>query len=162
MRAGIAADGRCVLKERRRHPGALTCSAVAECWGWRWGRVHGEGFAGSSLRSLRKLWGVGAFALCERDFCCSLPRLAPARSRCRFVEAQEGSGPISIPIPIPLALGVWGSWGYAERVFVGARVFSRLLPCASFFLGAFRLPSQPVWEPPRGRFRDCETVAPPR
>jgi len=50
------------------HPGARTCFAMAECRGWRWGRVHGEGSAGSSLRSLRKLWEVGAFALCARGF----------------------------------------------------------------------------------------------
>jgi hypothetical protein len=31
------AHSRCVLKERRIPPGTLTCFAVAECWGWRWG-----------------------------------------------------------------------------------------------------------------------------
>ena len=31
------AHNRCVLKERRIHPGALTCFAVAEYRGWRWG-----------------------------------------------------------------------------------------------------------------------------
>jgi hypothetical protein len=37
--------------------------------------------AGSVLRSLRRLWGVRAFALCARGSCCSPPRLATDRSR---------------------------------------------------------------------------------
>jgi hypothetical protein len=37
--------------------------------------------AGTVLRSQRKLWGVGAFALCARFFWCSLPRLAADPSR---------------------------------------------------------------------------------
>ena len=35
--------------------------------------------------------GWGFRAACDGD-CCSPPRLAPARARCRFVEAQEASG----------------------------------------------------------------------
>ena len=159
------------------HPGALTCFAVAECRGWRWGRVHGEGSAGSVLRSQGSSGEDGAFARRARErfdrFLCSLRpdpaaaswrrRKAPARSRsrsrsrCRCRWRWE--------------YGVRGSWGSAERVFPEARVF-RLLPCASFVLGAFRLPSRPVWEPSEGdsgiakrsRHRDhlgCERFHPP-
>jgi hypothetical protein len=50
---------RCVLKERRIHPGALTCFAVAERRGWRLGLVGGGGSAGSILRSQGTLGPVG-------------------------------------------------------------------------------------------------------
>ena len=39
------------------------------------------GSAASGLRSLSRLWGGLAFALCARGLGCSPPRLAPARSR---------------------------------------------------------------------------------
>jgi hypothetical protein len=45
------AHNRSVLKDRRIHPGALTCFAVAECRGWRWGSVPRRGSAESVLHS---------------------------------------------------------------------------------------------------------------
>ena len=40
------ARNRSVLKERRILPGALTCFAVAEWRGWRWGSVPRQGLRG--------------------------------------------------------------------------------------------------------------------
>jgi hypothetical protein len=56
---------------------------------WRWGlRGIGPALAGNV--------GAGsAFALSrEGDQDVDVPMLAPARARCRFVEAQEGSGEV--------------------------------------------------------------------
>jgi len=78
------AHNRSVLKERRIHPGALTCFAVAECQGWRWGSVPRRGSAGPVLRSQVSSRGDGAFALRARErgvrFQCSL-RTDPAVAR---------------------------------------------------------------------------------
>ena len=80
------AHNRCVLKERRISPGALTCFAVAECWGWRRGLVGGGGSAGSVLRSQGTLGPVGllryrAGGIRVSTFLCSLrPEPAAARS----------------------------------------------------------------------------------
>ena len=73
---------RCVLKERRIHPGALTCFAVAERRGWRLGLVGGGGSAGSVLRSQGTLGPVGlsrgrARGIRMSTFLCSL-RTDPA------------------------------------------------------------------------------------
>ena len=46
---------------------------------WSWGC-----FAGSVLRSLRKLWGGWGFRAVREGVVGSPPRLAPARSRCRL------------------------------------------------------------------------------
>ena len=71
------AHNRCVLKERRIPPGALTCFAVAECQGWRLGLVGGGGSAGSVLRSQGTLGPAGLSRLRARGirmstFLCSL------------------------------------------------------------------------------------------
>ncbi|MEN9777719.1 MAG: hypothetical protein RJB04_1474 [Verrucomicrobiota bacterium] len=71
------AHNRCVLMERRIPPGALTCFAVAECWGWRLGLVGGGGSAGSVLRSQGTLGPVGlsrcrARGIRMSTFLCSL------------------------------------------------------------------------------------------
>ena len=76
------APNRSVLKERRIHPGALTCFAVAECRGWRWGSVPRRGSAGSVLRSQGTL-GPAKLSRCRArgirmsTFLCSL-RPGPA------------------------------------------------------------------------------------
>ena len=60
-----------------------------ESWGSRWGlRGIGPALAGNV--------GTGsAFALArEGDQDVDVPMLATARSRCRFVEAHEGSGEV--------------------------------------------------------------------
>ena len=74
-----------VLKERRIHPGALTCFAVAEWRGWRLGLVGGGGSAGSVLRSQGTLGPVGlsrgrARGIRVSTFLCSL-RTDPAAAR---------------------------------------------------------------------------------
>ena len=71
------AHNRCVLKERRITPGALTCFAVAECRGWRLGLVGGGGSAGSVLRSQGTSGRVGrsrcrATGIKMSTFLCSL------------------------------------------------------------------------------------------
>ena len=76
------AHNRSVLKERRITPGALTCFAVAECWGWRLGLVGGGGSAGSVLRSQGTLGPVElsrgrARGIKVSTFLCSL-RPGPA------------------------------------------------------------------------------------
>jgi hypothetical protein len=76
------AHNRSVLKERRIPPGALTCFAVAECRGWRWGSVPRRGSAGSVLRSQGTLGPVGlsrgrATGIRMSTFLCSL-RPGPA------------------------------------------------------------------------------------
>jgi hypothetical protein len=68
---------RSVLKERRITPGALTCFAVAECQGWRWGSVTRRGSAGSVLRSQGTLGPAGlsryrATGIKVSTFLCSL------------------------------------------------------------------------------------------
>ncbi len=71
------AHNRSVLKERRIPPGALTCFAVAECQGWRWGSVPRQGSAGSVLRSQGTL-GPARLSRCRATgirmstFLCSL------------------------------------------------------------------------------------------
>jgi hypothetical protein len=72
---------------------------VVESLGWRLGWVVGEGFAGPSLRALRRLWGGWGFRAVREGVVCSPPRLAPARSRCR--------------------LGVVRSWGWRLGWVVG-------------------------------------------
>ncbi len=70
----------------------------------RWGlRGIGPALAGNV--------GAGwAFALSrDGNQDVDVPMLAPARSRCRFVEAQEGSGPIPLPLSLALALGIRGA-----------------------------------------------------
>jgi hypothetical protein len=79
------AHNRCVLKERRIFPGALTCFAVAECWGGRNWLVGGGGSAGSVLRSQGTLGPVGlsrgrARGIRMSTFLCSL-RTEPAAAR---------------------------------------------------------------------------------
>jgi hypothetical protein len=80
------AHNRSVLKERRITPGALTCFAVAECWGWRLGLVGGGGSAGSVLRSQgtlgpAKLSRYRAKGIRMSTFLCLLrPDPAAARS----------------------------------------------------------------------------------
>jgi hypothetical protein len=59
------------------HPGARTCFAMAECWGWRLGLVGGGGSAGSVLRSQGTLGPVGlsrcrATGIRMSTFLCSL------------------------------------------------------------------------------------------
>jgi hypothetical protein len=71
------AHNRCVLKERRIPPGALTCFAVVECQGWRLGLVGGGGSAGSVLRSPGTLGPAGlsrcrATGIRMSTFLCSL------------------------------------------------------------------------------------------
>ena len=91
------AHNRCVLKERRIHPGALTCFAVAEYRGWRWGAVPRRGLRGTG--SLNR-FVVGA----PRDQSCArrerwdrLGFRAAARrgSGCRRSYARSG------PLPLP-------------------------------------------------------------
>ena len=76
------AHNRSVLKERRIPPGALTCFAVAEWLGWRWGSVPRWGSAGSVLRSQGTLGPAGlsrcrARGIRMSTFLCSL-RPGPA------------------------------------------------------------------------------------
>ena len=71
------AHNRSVLKERRIPPGALTCFAVAECWGWRLVLVGGGGSAESVLRSQGTLGPAGlsrcrARGIRMSTFLCSL------------------------------------------------------------------------------------------
>ena len=71
------AHNRSVLKERRITPGALTCFAVLECRGWRWGSVPRRGSAGSVLR-LQGTLGPAGLSRCRATrvrmstFLCSL------------------------------------------------------------------------------------------
>jgi hypothetical protein len=64
------------------------------------GWVAGGGFAGPSLRALRRLWGGWGSRAVREGVVGSPPRLAPARSRCRL-----GGG-----LVVGLALGVGRGW----------------------------------------------------
>ena len=80
---------------------------MAEWRGWRWGSVPRRGLRGIGPALAGNVGASWAFARPrEGDQGVDVPMLAPARSRCRFVEAQEGSGPIPIPIPLPLSLAL--------------------------------------------------------
>ena len=68
-------------------PGALTCFAVAECRGWRWGSVPRGGSAGPVLRSQGTLGPVGLSRFRARGvrvstFLCSLRPGPAAASVC--------------------------------------------------------------------------------
>ena len=76
---------RSALKERRIHPGALTCFAVAECWGWRLKISASTGLRGIGPALAGNVGAGSAFALArDGDQDVDVPMLAPARSRCRF------------------------------------------------------------------------------
>ena len=65
------------------------------CRGWRLGLVGGGGSAGSVLRAQGPL-GPGGLSRGRAmgGQGVDVPMLAADRSRCRFVEAQEGSGEV--------------------------------------------------------------------
>jgi|GEM_PF-4377365 len=76
---------RSVLKERRIHPGALTCFAVAECWGWRLRISASTGLRGIGPALAGNVGAGWAFARPrDGDQGVDVPMLAPARSRCRI------------------------------------------------------------------------------
>jgi len=83
------AHNRCVLKERRILPGALTCFAVAECWGWRRGHVVGGAPRDRSC-ARRERWGRLGFRAAARG-----------GSGCRRSYARSG------PVPLPHWRGEW-------------------------------------------------------
>ena len=95
------AHKRSVLKERRIPPGAITCFAVTECRGWRWGSVPRGGSAGTVLRS-QGTWRQARLSRCRAmgnrvsTFQCSLrPGPAPPSvfvgSAGPVLRTQEGS-----------------------------------------------------------------------
>ena len=60
--------------------------AGAECWGWRWGSVPRRGLRGNGPALAGNVGAGWAFALTrEGDQGVDVPKLAPARSRCRWV-----------------------------------------------------------------------------
>ena len=72
-----------VLKERRIHPGTLTCFAVADCQGWRWGLLAVEAPRDRSC-ARRERWGQLGFRAAARG-----------GSGCRRSYALSG------PVPLP-------------------------------------------------------------
>ena len=89
---------RSVLKERRIHPGALTCFAVAECRGWRWGSLPRRGAPRDRPYTRR-----------ERGDRLGVRAAARGGSGCRRSYARSG------PVPLPLAT----SSGMRSSPFLG-------------------------------------------
>jgi hypothetical protein len=83
---------RSVLKERRIHPGALDCFAVAECRGWRWGSVPRRRSAGPVLHSQ-----VGSGEEVLSRFARGVWVIA----------SNARSGPVPLPLGVGVMLGGW-------------------------------------------------------